>query len=568
MVFGVLLLVAGLIMAERRYDTAAFHYLQHMTSAVAPTFWSAWSVLGLGVCAALLAALASGDRMGPITVMLWSLLLGGLGLQIVKHLWVLPRPASVLPPESFHLIGLRLHAGSMPSGHAAMLIALACALARPLWPRWPALAVTLFLLGAIGAVARIAVGVHWPSDVLVGAAVGLFSVAAGDAVDARWSLRRWLSTPLGRRLFALVELAAAVTVITMDTGYPLAVPVQWALGLASVVSAVRRWHRAGRTLGTPAPSRAPARHTLVVLAGGVLAALILWALLRGADLRALRAGAAALPVWAWLAAVLGLLASYALRALRLQTEWGPRVGARFVDCLHLMLVHNAAVNLLPMRAGEAGYPWLLHRRFGVPVAAAAASLLRLRLQDVIVLGLFAIALLVPHGPAVAAGLAVAALALALTCGPALVAAAAPRTSDSDAAAVVRAGVRALISDRADAGASGWSWACAVANWLVKITALGGLLAALAHLSWLPALRGAIGGELAAVLPLQGPAGLGTYEGAVWAAVALHDRSGLAQLGAAALFIHLFALVVGLAAAAAVHAGSPRPQAAPAQEGSR
>ena len=114
-VVGVLLLVAGLIMAERRYDTAAFHYLQHMTSAVSPTFWSAWSVLGLGVCAALLAALASGDRMGPITFMLWSLLLGGLGLQIVKHLWVLPRPASVLPPESFHLIGLRLHAGSMPS---------------------------------------------------------------------------------------------------------------------------------------------------------------------------------------------------------------------------------------------------------------------------------------------------------------------------------------------------------------------------------------------------------------------------------------------------------------------
>src|SRR3954451_18388683 len=121
LVSGVLLLVAGLVMSEPRLDVPAFLWLQHVTGVVPPAFWSAWSVLGLGVCAALIAALASDERMGPITVMLWSLLIGGLGLQLFKHIWVLPRPAAVLAPDSVHIIGLRLHAGSMPSGHAAML---------------------------------------------------------------------------------------------------------------------------------------------------------------------------------------------------------------------------------------------------------------------------------------------------------------------------------------------------------------------------------------------------------------------------------------------------------------
>jgi len=300
--------------------------------------------------------------------------------------------------------------------------------------------------------------------------------------------------------------------------------------------------------------------------GGALAVVLLAALLRDADLVALARAAVTVPAWGWVLAALGLLASYALRALRLQAEWGPRIGARYRDCLHLMLVHNAAVNLLPMRAGEAGYPWLLHRRFGVPVQEAAASLLRLRGQDVLVLAVLGLALLVPHGPVVAA-LATVAVALAwIAFGRALAAFAQARADDHRAVQALRVAVRTLLARPAGARATAASWACAAANWIVKIGALGGLLAALAAVGRASGLRGALGGELAAVLPLQGPAGLGTYEGGVWAAVALHDRSALAQLGAAALSIHLFALVVGLAAAASVQVAMSNATALHAQGG--
>ena len=59
---------------------------------------------------------------------------------------------------------------SFPSDHAAIAFALAIALFYWGWTGWP------FLAGAfLVALCRVAVGVHWPSDVLAGAAVGVLA---------------------------------------------------------------------------------------------------------------------------------------------------------------------------------------------------------------------------------------------------------------------------------------------------------------------------------------------------------------------------------------------------------
>jgi hypothetical protein len=63
-----------------------------------------------------------------------------------------------------------------------------------------------------------------------------------------------------------------------------------------------------------------------------------------------------------------------------------------------------------------------------------------------------------------------------------------------------------------------------------------------------AFQGALGGEWAGLLPLQGPAGLGTYEAGVWLAAGIKDAAVVTQLPAAALLIHVFCLAVSLGAA--------------------
>ena len=77
------------------------------------------------------------------------------------------------------------------------------------------------------------------------------------------------------------------------------------------------------------------------------------------------------------------------------------------------------------------------------------------------------------------------------------------------------------------------------------------------------------GELAAVVPLQGPAGFGTYEAGVWAGMAAHLPSGspaLAQAVSAALALHvcflICAVLAGLGASALSGLMGSRPGVSP------
>ena len=97
----------------------------------------------------------------------------------------LPRPASVLDPASFHIVGNPLTSLAMPSGHTLTAFALATALYFSVPPSKRRYAAGLFVLAALSGLARVAVGAHWPADVLAGMSIGLFSGMLGATLAQR-----------------------------------------------------------------------------------------------------------------------------------------------------------------------------------------------------------------------------------------------------------------------------------------------------------------------------------------------------------------------------------------------
>lgn len=253
----------------------------------------------------------------------------------------------------------------------------------------------------------------------------------------------------------------------------------------------------------------------------------------------------------WGVSIAGWLASYACRAQRLHGEWAGRTGMRWRDALHVTLLHSAAINLVPMRAGEACFPWLMQRRWRVAPGDAVASLLWLRVQDAVVLLVLAAAALLPwgHWPW-RLGLALLLLAVLAQALP-VWAGRVSRQRGQGWRGIVARGLAPL------AAARGASWGWSTANWAVKSWASAHAVAALLTLAGPPASSWAcwpagLTAELGGALPVQVPSGFGAWEAGFWLGL---QSAGLAawpsaEVLGAGLTAHVALMLVGCGAAVA------------------
>jgi len=151
---------------------------------------------------------------------IWSVLVAALLFTLlgqgIKHLMHVPRPPKVLASHEFNLIGPDWGQNSFPSGHASMIFNLVGVFALTTARRW--LRWVLIALGAVIALSRTAVGVHWPQDVVAGALIGWVTVWLGLKLTPH---TRWGWQKLGQKILGAVLLAAAVTMFFVDySGFP------------------------------------------------------------------------------------------------------------------------------------------------------------------------------------------------------------------------------------------------------------------------------------------------------------------------------------------------------------
>jgi undecaprenyl-diphosphatase len=123
-------------------------------------------------------------RHGVVAAGFSALLALGIA-HLIAELWARPRPY-VAHVADAHLFIARSHDPSFPSDHATAAFAIAVAvLLRHRKAGWLALAMATVL-----SVARVAVGTHYPSDVLAGAAIGTLGALAFWHPSVRRPLHR------------------------------------------------------------------------------------------------------------------------------------------------------------------------------------------------------------------------------------------------------------------------------------------------------------------------------------------------------------------------------------------
>jgi membrane-associated phospholipid phosphatase len=166
---------------------------------------------------------------------------GGLMSVTAKRLADAPRPAAVLDMAQFHLIGPTLNLHSFPSGHTITAFAAASAVLAVILPgkkpiRMALLAAAIIGLAAAVGLSRIAVGAHWPNDVLAGALFGWLAGLSGAWLTRRFPVL-WQSQRLAAGL-AAVLFAIGVWVLLRRVDYPLGVAAVWMVSSSCAITMI------------------------------------------------------------------------------------------------------------------------------------------------------------------------------------------------------------------------------------------------------------------------------------------------------------------------------------------
>jgi membrane-associated phospholipid phosphatase len=219
-------------------NQALFLALNHGAAHLPEVLWADLTVLGDTLVDLALLLLLLRRRPELVLAVLLASLPAALLSHAIKAGVDLARPYAVLGDQA-HVIGLYLKAGSFPSGHTTSIFLLAAVLTGGL--RSARFTVPIMAAALLVGYSRIAVGAHWPLDVLGGILCGW----ACGLLGLYWARRvDWSGRPTVQLVMRLLLIGCAVALLFhYDSGYPLARPFEQLIALlALVVHLLPGWH--------------------------------------------------------------------------------------------------------------------------------------------------------------------------------------------------------------------------------------------------------------------------------------------------------------------------------------
>jgi len=214
-------------------DVQVFLSLNRACGFGSDLFWISVTTFGDGLVVCVLLLPFVRRRPDFVWAVLLSWLLVTLWSQGLKFLFNIPRPLEILTAADFRHVGAQYRSKSFPSGHAAtaaMFAAIGFLTFRQKW-----ISAVLILLAVMIGLSRIAVGAHWPTDVLVGFVSGWLLAGLGYylAMKLRFGVSR-----AAQIIFAVILAGGAISMLfTNHTDYVQAFRLIQAIALVSLVLA-------------------------------------------------------------------------------------------------------------------------------------------------------------------------------------------------------------------------------------------------------------------------------------------------------------------------------------------
>lgn len=228
-------------------DIELFRTINAACGAAPAEVWMILSLLGTGwmVYALILPSIIWSPRIFYAVILTTPI--AGLMSKITKGALAAPRPPAVLEPGSFILLGDPLRAGSMPSGHTVIAFAAAASIFLSAKNHHRGWLLLLFPLACVVGLSRVAIGVHWPEDVAVGAVIGMVAGTIGARLAQR--LPNTLMQPRSWWLRGLScwGVLCAYMLATQKLDFPENRPVQIAVAIFVCLTLIAFWRRSFRS---------------------------------------------------------------------------------------------------------------------------------------------------------------------------------------------------------------------------------------------------------------------------------------------------------------------------------
>jgi membrane-associated phospholipid phosphatase len=219
-------------------NRAVFIDINSFATSINPFIWENLTYLGdtLAVCAIMLLFIRK--RPDLIWSGIFATIIATLIVNIIKLYFNLPRPPVMIEKNLINIIGPALSSHSFPSGHTVTIFTLTGILMfyfRSFLSRF-----CLIILACLVGISRIAVGVHWPEDVLAGASLGILCAITGVIIVSKlgWNKNKPVQLIIG---FILI-LSNIYLLIFYDCRYEQAIYLQSVLAFSVLVAGTREYY--------------------------------------------------------------------------------------------------------------------------------------------------------------------------------------------------------------------------------------------------------------------------------------------------------------------------------------